>query len=322
MRWFAWVASVVALAAFPLADARADCGPHGVELSPSPGHGASSSTVIRVGPDPVVFAFWRPDLEPTFEAVCEADERTLETRVEPLPSSDDEAVARVVVRTGDCAQFVLAARRSASARFADRRARYRVDPTTPSRARPAPFVTEAVRQNKRYGCGPSDHLGLQTNVRPAALRVEVEPLEHTIVVPLRTWDDDSAPEQTGEFWLGRTMCRGPNLPLADLDDPMSIRLTALYTDGTIDVGTWQRVEPQTEADRGRDEAVFAVQEPHPPPPSANIHGQQAAGLTPPHDARRWLWLLLSIPGALALGRALRRRRAEHREDSSRATLRG
>ena len=88
---------------------------------------------------------------------------------------------------------------------------------------------------------------------------------------------------------------------------MSIRLTALYADGTIDVGSWQRVDPPADPERGRDGTAYAVEEPPLPPPSASVDGASTPAVEP--DRRGWLWLLLSIPGVLAIGRRLRRRRA-------------
>ena len=306
MRGSKWVVSAVLLASWPLAEAHADCMPHGVDFSPSPRHWAGSDARIRVSPDPVVFAFWRPDLQPTFEARCESDERVLETRALTLPSADDAVVSRIEVETGDCTQFVVAARRPGSPRFRAEEVHYQVDAKSEVPDRRSPFVVSAVRENKQFGCGPSNHVFVETNVRPAALRVEVEPDARTIVVPLRQWESEpTGGERLGAFWLGRTMCRGPNFDLDRLDDPMSIRLTALYADGTIDVGSWQRVDPPP--DRGRDGTAYAVEEPPLPPPSASVDGASTPAVEP--DRRGWLWLLLSIPGVLAIGRRLRRRRA-------------
>lgn len=310
MRRFGWVVSAALLASLPLAEAHADCFPHGVDFSPSAGHGANADRPIRVSPDPVVFAFWRSDLQPTFEARCDVDERLLQARVEHLPSSDDATVASIEVETGECSTFTLAARRSQSSRFFAEEVHYQVDASWAAPKRQAPFLVSAERENKRFGCGPSDNISFETNVRPAALRVEVEPDARTIVLPLRQWESEPVEdERRGAFWLGRTMCRGPNLGLDRLDDAMSIRLTALYTDGTTDVGSWQRVDPPAGTERGRDGAAYSVESPPPPPPTARVEGDSTLAMNPQDDPRGWLWLLLSIPGLLALGWTIRRRRS-------------
>ncbi len=309
MRRFGWVVSVAVLASLPLAKAQADCAPHGVDFSPSPGRWANEDVRIRVSADPVVFASWRSDLQPTFEARCDSDQRVLRARVEPLPSSGHASVASIEVETGECLRFTLAAHHDESSRFRAEEVHYRVDANWAAPQRQAPLLVSAARENKWFGCGPSNNISFETNVRPAALRVEVEPDARTIVVPMREWEPEPVEdERRGAFWLGRTMCRGPNLDLDRLDDSMSIRLTALYSDGTIDVGSWQRVDPPTGAERGRDEAAYRVEPPPPPPPSARVEGDSTLAATPQDDPRAWLWVLLSIPGVLAIAWTIRRRR--------------
>lgn len=274
----------------------------GVQTSPSPGWRRTDAPAVRVGPNPTVYAFWRPDLQPAFEVACEADGEALSYALKELPSASDTAVASLEVNTGACSRFVVRAVRDEHAYGPTEETVYEVHSGLEQRAdRPRPFIGSAQRENKMFGCGPSSHLQFETNVRPAALRVEVEPGARTIVVPLRHYDADAKAGDRGEFWLGRTMCRGPNLPEANLDQPMSVRVSALYTDGSTDVGSWQEVSPPPGYRPGQDEVAYVVEEPPPSPPSAAV--EVAA---PPHrEWRSWLWLLLAIPGALAIAGSAR-----------------
>lgn len=285
----------------------------GVEFSPSSGWGARPGPAVQVGPNPTVFAFWRSDLSPRFEAQCEADARPLDTRIERLTSAERTSVARVQVDSGTCARFVVRAVREGS--YATEEAHYVVNAAlSTSGERPQPFLTSAVRENKQFGCGPSDNIGFETNVRPAALRVEVEPGAHTVVVPARLGDEKARADQRGAFWLGRTMCRGPNYPLLTLDRPMTVRVTGLYADGSVDVGPWQSVAAPSDDARGQDETAYVVESPPSPPPPVAVQGASARADAPESDRRVWLWVLLATPGLLALlGWVLARRRALQRD---------
>lgn len=288
------------LAVVPWNEARADCGVQGVDVSPSPGWARDETPTIRVGRNPTVFAFWRPDLEPAFEVVCEADGEALSYVLEELPSSSDTRAARIQVDSAACSGFVVRGARDKQSVRPREETHYEVDSELePAPDRPRPVIVSAQRENKSFGCGPSSHLAFETNVRPAALRVEVEPGAHTIVVPLRLYDDHASPGDRGEFWLGRTMCRGPNLPETNLDAPMSVRVTALHADGSTDVGGWQKIRPPAGYRPGQDEVAYAVHQPPPPAPSAALEGATAPATEPGTDWRAWLWLLLAIPGALA-----------------------
>jgi hypothetical protein len=278
----------------------------GVAFSPSSGWGHRRGDPTVVEPDPVVFGFARAGLGPSYTARCASDGRVLTTRVEALPSSPDTDVARIEVETGSCTAFVVEAKHERSSAYRSEAASYVVQPREHLGQRPQPFVTSAVRENKQYGCGPSNNLTFEANVRPAALRVELEPTGSVVVVPTRQWEDDASAESSAMFWLGRTMCRGPNLSLDALDQPMSVRLTAMYTDGSVDEGSWQRVDPPADGEPGRDEAAYVVERPARPSPLPDEPEQpgRTANQRPYYG---WLWLLLSLPGLAALV-AWRRRR--------------
>ena len=280
--------------------------PQGVAFSPSSGWGHRMGEPTVVGPDPVVFGFARAGLGPSYIARCESDGRVLMTRVQALPSSSDTDVARIEVETGSCTAFVVEAKHERSSAYRTEVAPYVVQPRERSGQRPQPFVTSAVRENKQYGCGPSNNLTFEANVRPAALRVELEPAGSVVVVPTRQWEGDASAETAAMFWLGRTMCRGPNVSQDALDQPMSVRLTAMYTDGSVDVGSWQRVEPPADGEPGRDEAAYVVERPPTPPPRPEQSEQPDHAPNQPPD-HRWLWLLLSLPGLAALAVWRRRR---------------
>lgn len=302
MRWFGSLLVLGVLSVVPWAEARADCMVQGVETSPSPGWTRTDAPAIRVGPNPTVFAFWRPDLEPRFEVVCEADGEALSYVLEEQASASDTTVASIQVDTADCSRFVVRAVGGGHAYGPKRETVYEVHTGVQQRVgRPRPAVLSAQRENKRYGCGPSSHLAFETNVRPAALRVEVEPGARTIVVPLREYDAGAKLGDRAEFWLGRTMCRGPNLPDSTLDQPMSVRISALYTDGSTDVGPWQEISPPPGYAPGQDEVAYAVEAPPPPLPSAAVEDTGPSG----SEWRSWLWLLLAIPGALAVAGSAR-----------------
>jgi len=306
MRWFGSLLVLGVLSVVPWSQARADCGVQGVDVSPSPGWARADTPATRVGPNPTVFAFWRPDLEPAFEVVCEADGKALTYTLEELPNSSDTTAARIQVESATCTGFVVRARRDKDAVRPREETHYEVDSELEQPAdRPRPVVMSAQRENKSFGCGPSSHLQFETNVRPAALRVEVEPGAHSIVVPARLYDDDTRPGDRGGFWLGRTMCRGPNLPETNLDQPMSVRVTALHADGSTDVGTWQEIGPPPGYRPGQDEVAYTVEEPPEPAPSAALEGGAAAGTQPGTGSLSWLWFLLAIPGALAVAGSAR-----------------
>lgn len=280
----------------------------GVSISPSPGWVSTGGPAIRVAPNPTVFAFWRPDLQPAFEVVCQADGEALTYALDELPSSSDATVAQIQVDTAACSRFVVRAVQNEHAYGRSEKTVYEVDSELEPRAdRPQPFVMSAQREHKSFGCGPSSHLKFETNVRPAALRVEVEPGAHSIVVPQRLYDSDAAPGALGGFWLGHTMCRGPNLPETNLEHPMSVRISALYADGSTDVGSWQEVSPPPGYRSGQDEVAYAVEEPPPPLPSAAVEGATATASAPQPgtDWRALLWFLLAIPGAVALAGSAR-----------------
>lgn len=306
MRWLGSLLVAGLVCAAPWSQARADCGVQGVDTSPSAGWVGAGSPAIRVGPNPTLFSFWRPDLQPDFEARCEGSAEALVVTTEALPSSTDATVARIEVQTAGCSRFVLRTIREGNAYGSREETVYEVDSAwEPRLDRPRPVVLSATRENKMFGCGPSNHLQFETNVRPAALRVEVEPGAHSLVVPLRLYDDAAAPEERGGFWLGRTMCRGPNLPQRELDEPMSVRISALYSDGSTDVGGWQAVRPPPGARSGQDEAAYVVEEPPPPLPSAAVRGATATAEQRSTGWRAWLWFFLAIPGALAVAGSAR-----------------
>ncbi len=304
------------LSAVPWTQARASCAMQTVDLSPSPGWSGDDPRVIDVEPDPTVFAFWRRGLDTTFEVVCEDHDGPLPFTFEELPSLSNTKVGRLAVRTGACTAFVVRPTATQDT-YGRTETHYAVSTRAADRDRPQPVVVSAQRENKQFGCGPSSHLSFETNVRPAALRVEVQEGEHEVVVATRLYDAGAEPGEGGRFWLGRTMCRGPNLPEAALGRAMTVRVSALYTDGSTDVGPWQRVEPPEGADPAQDELAWIVEPPPPEPPSPPPCGLAATAqpdADPEPSCMGWLWLFLAIPGALAAvgyGRWRRRRSLHH-----------
>lgn len=291
MRWFASLLVVGICWVAPSADARASCAADQVEFSPSWGHRHTGDPAVRVPPNPTMFAFWRPNLEPTFKVVCEADGAAVPSTFEELASESDATVTAIQVDTAACSRFVVRVLRGKHVYGPKEEAVYEVDSELEHHNEsPEPGVMSAHRENRRLGCGASDHLSFETNVRPAALRVEVMPGEHETVVPLRLYDAKAVPTEPGEFWLGRTMCGGATVRKVNLDQPMSLRLTALYTDGSTRTGPWQEVGPPQGYRPGDHDVEYRVEE-----PPASLRAAE-----PKPAARAWLWwFLLFLPGALA-----------------------
>lgn len=299
VRLFGSLLALALVCVVPWAPARAtSCAVQGLEFSPDSGVG-TGDPLVRVAPNPTLFAFWSPGREPVFKVFCQADGEALSYVLEELPSSSDRTVAQIQVDTAACSRFVVGV---LIGEYIARRAMYEVDAKFEQPAdRPRPGVMSARRENRMLGHGPSGHLKFETNVRPAALRVEVTPGAHRIVVPL--WSQYSSPDplNPGRFWLGETTCRGSNFPKSKLDQPMSVRVSALNTDGSTDVGSWQEIRPQPGTRPGQHGVAYTVQD---PPPPLNQAAFEDAAL-PGNGWRSWLWFLLVIPGALAVAGAAR-----------------
>lgn len=303
-----------ALLMTPWSAARADCGPQGVDIHGGPGV-AQGDAVAVVPPDPTLYAFWRRSLAPAFDVVCERDGEALAFVLHELPTATGSRAGQLSVTTGDCTAFVV---RNAdpSARWSYRpdggAAHFTVRDAPAPSERPAPMVASARRVNQEFGCGPSSHLALTAYAQPAAMRIEVQPGEHAVVVPTYPGRAEQGGHPLSEFWVGRTMCMGPNLPEAALGGAMQVRLTALYADGSEEVGAWQTVAPPPGIEATRHGVAWDVGDrPLPPLRDSALSSEaavQAADAAPCRGAPglAWLWLLLAVPGAFATARALRR----------------